>query len=306
EPNDSEEPVLALRDGRVVLSRWTDQAYGHYVVTEHEHEGVRFRVWYCHMDDRYVSAGDVLEQGQPVGELGATGGNWAEHVHINLEVPGRGLAGYVVRDVVDPAPHISMTPAPVGVDMARYFLPAHEFGDIVILKNNWGADDERVQLQREGNTSYITKNQLYEERVVNERGIWTVVDTSPEEGLFYRVEGGPFFPRYWMPGDKFRRTETVTFYRKADCSKWGEPFTWTSDIVFERLHEAWTSPGGERFEDVVQAAWMREGQWEERYYLAPHRGYVMWENRAGRRSFAVDVIRRGEQDDNQREVIPCL
>lgn len=91
-----------------VVDRSLDSAggYGKYVRVQHENNGSVFYTRYCHLDERYVSVGDTLVTGDAVGEVGTTGNVFGEHVHLNLEVPGYGLSGYVVADVVDPAPYL--------------------------------------------------------------------------------------------------------------------------------------------------------------------------------------------------------
>lgn len=112
---DSKRPVLAIYPGEVVRAQSTTSAgalsaYGWHIRVKCQNNGSVFYYWLCHMDKLYVAVGDVLEMGKPVGELGGSGasgaGSFAEHCHVNLEVPGYGLGGYVVSDVVDPAPYI--------------------------------------------------------------------------------------------------------------------------------------------------------------------------------------------------------
>jgi hypothetical protein len=108
------EPILCAFPG--VVTRSVNQgAYGNYVIIQSIWNGTLFNIWYCHMDDRYVSVGQQIEMGWAVGELGATGGPWGEHIHINVQVPGHGLSGYVVPDVVDPDPYTT-TEIPVQVN----------------------------------------------------------------------------------------------------------------------------------------------------------------------------------------------
>lgn len=107
---DSKEPVLALFDGIVIRSVRSSGAYGEFVIQQCFHNNGTFNLWYCHMDERFVFEGQSVKQGQPVGELGGTGG-FPEHIHLNLQVPGFGMQGLVVPDVVDPVPFISNTPA---------------------------------------------------------------------------------------------------------------------------------------------------------------------------------------------------
>jgi len=115
-PN-SKEMVLCVYDGVVERSLDSTGGYGKYVRVVHTRNGRQFYTRYCHLDTRVVSVGAIIEQGDPVGEIGTSGNVTGEHVHFNLEVPGFGLSGYVVADVVDPAPYlpIKVEPPPVVV-----------------------------------------------------------------------------------------------------------------------------------------------------------------------------------------------
>ena len=104
-PN-SKEMVLCAYDGTVERSLDSTGGYGKYVRVIHTNNGRQFYTRYCHLDTRVVQVGQTIKAGQPVGEIGTTGNVSGEHVHFNLEVPGFGLSGYVVADVVDPVPYL--------------------------------------------------------------------------------------------------------------------------------------------------------------------------------------------------------
>lgn len=105
EPN-SREPVLAMAPGRVTYAGWDSNGYGNLVTVESSHNGILYRIWYAHLDVVFASAGLVLRAGDAIGEVGNTGNTDGEHVHITMQVPGYGLSGYSVSDVIDPAPYI--------------------------------------------------------------------------------------------------------------------------------------------------------------------------------------------------------
>jgi murein DD-endopeptidase MepM/ murein hydrolase activator NlpD len=75
---------------------------------------------------RGAQVGQAIKAGQPVGEIGTSGNVSGEHVHFNLEVPGFGLSGYVVADVVDPVPYLPkpITQPPAATGPARMGLHA--------------------------------------------------------------------------------------------------------------------------------------------------------------------------------------
>lgn len=102
---DSKANVLCTYDGVVDRSLDSTGGYGKYIRVKHERNGHTFYTRYCHLDARFVEVGEQVIQGTPLGEIGATGNAFGEHVHLNLEVSSFGLDGYVVADVVDPDPY---------------------------------------------------------------------------------------------------------------------------------------------------------------------------------------------------------
>jgi hypothetical protein len=192
------------------------------------------------------------------------------------------------------------TTAPVGVAMPPYFLPAvGDYGDICILKNSWGAGDERQQLQRQGNLSFVTKNQNWERRRLASGGIYLELDTSPNETEYYTIEGSPWLPLSWSVGDEYLRNETVKFYRKSDCQPSQAPYTVTNKIKFTALHSTWTSPAGIQLSNVIELHWLIAGGTEEKYWFAAGLGLVQWQNRSGRHSWVSEIVPIGQQQNNQ-------
>lgn len=102
---DNKNPVLCAYDGIVERSLDSTGGYGKYVRMQHERNGSIFYTRYCHLDVRFVEVGQVLKQGDWIGEIGKSGFVTGEHVHFNLEVPNYGLSGYIVANVVDPMPY---------------------------------------------------------------------------------------------------------------------------------------------------------------------------------------------------------
>ena len=216
----------------------------------------------------------------------------------------------MVEDVIDPTPYIPSgaslppyNPAPA-VEMVPYFTPeSGDYGDIAILSNNWIDAEERQQLQREGTLVYVVKNSQWERRRIMAGGIYLEMDTSPGNAEYYTVTGGPWLPLSWRPGDTFNRRETVTFWKKADCTRvLGKgPYTATSDMRFEKLHVTWSSAGGVALKGVIELVWLVNGKIDERYFYAPHLGLVGWEKATGHKSWVAQIIKRGTQADNVRE-----
>ncbi len=304
-PPDSHEPVLCGVSGTVVKSANVGDAYGHYVIVRTAHNGHRIDLWYCHMDARYVNEGDEVEIGDYLGELGDTGGPWSEHVHINMQVPGIGSNDpkYVIPDTVDPHKYMSMIPqADTELDLADYLFPrSGNYGDICILANNWGEGDERQQLQREGNVSYVTKNQLWEKRLVTPNYIDLVLDISRGDGEFYTVQGH-WWPRHMTPGEVFSRVEEVTVYT-FDCQVVNQ-YTWMSDIIFAEQFTQRTINGTQLF-NVGRFLWRLNGTIEEEYWYAEGLGLVRWLAKDGRESHITELIPQGSQHNNVRQGSPC-
>jgi hypothetical protein len=189
------------------------------------------------------------------------------------------------------------------VSMPPYFLPkSGNFGDIVILANNWGEGDERQQLQRNGNISYVTKNQQWERRDLLSDGIYLKMDTSPENGQYYTIEGSPWLPLSWSVGNEFLRTETVKFFFKSNCQPAQTPYSTTNKIRFKALLPSWTSQAGVMLQNVIELEWLIAGQVEETYRYAPGLGLVSWGNRSGKKSWVTAVIPVGQQGNNIREI----
>lgn len=191
------------------------------------------------------------------------------------------------------------------LDMSRYFLPSSgNFGQIFVLKNNWGAGDERCQLQAENGVSFVTKNQQYERRTIDASYIKLTLDTSPGNGEYYTVTGN-WLPRYMSPGATFTRTETITFKYKANCQPVpSKPtYTATSSIKFDKHHASWTCPESSiTLPDVIELSWFAGGRVDERYWFAAGLGLIRWEKYSGQRSWIHELVPVGNQANNVKEV----
>ncbi|PJF33527.1 MAG: hypothetical protein CUN57_01925, partial [Phototrophicales bacterium] len=60
------------------------------------------------------------------------------------------------------------------------------------------------------------------------------------------------------------------------------------------------------FNNVVCIQWLVNGNVDETYYFAEGLGLIRWQKYDGKESWASELIKRGAQGDNEREVIPCL
>ena len=99
-------PILAVKDGKVLEAKdkvtW-GPAYGIAAVIDH---GNGLRAIYAHMSKILVKAGDVVKEGQQIGEVGSTGNSTGPHLHLEVRVaPWR----YNNKDV-DPDALLNGTP----------------------------------------------------------------------------------------------------------------------------------------------------------------------------------------------------
>lgn len=203
------------------------------------------------------------------------------------------------EDPEEPPPLPPPEPPTGRIDMAKYFLPAHgaEFGPIYMLTNNWGAGPERVQLQRNKQWSYVTKNRNWERRFIGKEKIYLQVDTSPNEDEFYTVEADMWMPRYMKPGEAFTRNELTTYYNKNTCIK-GTQVNWTSLIGFDKLIDI----EEHNLKDVAVLQWIFQGELEETYYFAPHVGLVGWVKNSGTSKSWISEFVPSHEQPNERGV----
>ena len=102
--------ILAAEDGRVIWasnlkSDGTPSKYGWHVILDH---GAGWRTWYAHMETLAVGVDYLVAAGDVLGLAGSTGNSTGIHLHLNVQHVGHGLDGYVVSDVVDPAPLLGL------------------------------------------------------------------------------------------------------------------------------------------------------------------------------------------------------
>ncbi|MEM7118947.1 MAG: GH25 family lysozyme, partial [Chloroflexota bacterium] len=203
------------------------------------------------------------------------------------------------------------------IDMTRYFFPPNDepMGEIYLLKNSWNGGQERVQLQRQGDVSYVVKNAKYEKRAIRNGKIYLEVDTSPGtdasgQDRYYTVDSETgWMPQKMAVGERFMRREMVTYYHKHN----GHQITQNhakSDLLFVKHHDSWTSHGDRTLNDVVELAWeviKGDGSTyiDERYFFAAGYGLVGWEKHSGEKSWITNENTAG-QSNNKMEQISFL
>ena len=78
--------IQSTGNGKVVKVQKIRTGYGNNVVIDH---GFGYTTLYGHMDQVFVSKGDVVTKGQPIGTVGSSGTSTAPHCHYEVRVNGR-------------------------------------------------------------------------------------------------------------------------------------------------------------------------------------------------------------------------
>lgn len=86
--------ILAAKGGTVVTSTYSPSA-GNYIMISH---GNGLNTVYMHASKRIVKVGDIVVQGQKIGEVGSTGYSTGPHLHFGVIVNG---------EYVNPVPYLS-------------------------------------------------------------------------------------------------------------------------------------------------------------------------------------------------------
>ena len=80
-------PIRALGNGRVSFAGWKS-GYGNLVIIQHD-ERYSTRYGHLHKFGRGIKSGTVVEQGQTIGTVGATGLATGPHLHFEFRVNGQ-------------------------------------------------------------------------------------------------------------------------------------------------------------------------------------------------------------------------
>jgi LysM repeat protein len=75
------QPIWAADSGVIVYAGWNNFGYGNVVVIDH---GSGWQTLYAHMDQIYVSCGQSVFQGTPIGTVGITGNTTGPHIHFEM------------------------------------------------------------------------------------------------------------------------------------------------------------------------------------------------------------------------------
>lgn len=72
--------IVASDAGTVTIAS-TQKGYGKVIYIDH---GNGYSTRYAHLNNYAVNKGDKVEKGQHIGDMGATGGNYAVHLHFEI------------------------------------------------------------------------------------------------------------------------------------------------------------------------------------------------------------------------------
>lgn len=287
EPAESSEPVICGVVGRVSVAGNAGTAYGFRVYIDFEYNGVPCTISYAHMDSVFVAVGQLVEPGDELGELGGQGKTedaFAEHVHINLQAPHGDNTNYVIPDVIDPVPYISMEPVndpdpPGSFDITPFIL-----GDGRRYYLRSAADhQELLQTQTDGLRWYQVKNTAWESFFLSQGYVCRDTDTSPGGGRYYTlrdhsgaVDGSRWMPQLMRVGQSFTTDLVrVQFYHKRNCTPSSDNSGNVRDTrVLVARHTDWVSRYGIVVPDVIEIHWTNGN---ETYFYGEDYGLVGWE-----------------------------
>ena len=74
-------PVTAADRGVVIRAGWNDQGYGQFVIIDHN---IDYLTLYAHLEQIFVTEGQIVGQGQLLGLVGSTGNSTGPHLHFEI------------------------------------------------------------------------------------------------------------------------------------------------------------------------------------------------------------------------------
>jgi len=77
--------VVAAASGQVILSTYSDNGYGSYIIVQHTDGSQTLS---AHLSERYVVLGQYVNQGEVIGAVGCTGWCTGNHVHFEVILGG--------------------------------------------------------------------------------------------------------------------------------------------------------------------------------------------------------------------------
>ncbi|MBQ3162474.1 MAG: peptidoglycan DD-metalloendopeptidase family protein [Oscillospiraceae bacterium] len=85
-PGCAGETIVASAGGTVIQASDKGNGYGKCVIIDH---GNGIATLYAHCSQLYVSMGDTVKQGDPIGAIGCTGYAYGNHLHFEVRVDGQ-------------------------------------------------------------------------------------------------------------------------------------------------------------------------------------------------------------------------
>ena len=73
--------VVAADTGIVVRAGWNNEGYGWLIIIDHRNG---YKTYYAHLHNIWVSQGEAVLKGQPIGTVGSTGNSTGPHVHFEI------------------------------------------------------------------------------------------------------------------------------------------------------------------------------------------------------------------------------
>lgn len=79
------DPIFSVKEGVVKAIEYSRFAYGNAILIDH---GGGYTTLYAHLSKIYVTKGDSVETGDQIGEMGATGRAFGDHLHFEVRKNG--------------------------------------------------------------------------------------------------------------------------------------------------------------------------------------------------------------------------
>lgn len=97
---DEGQEVIAITDGLVKYAK-SNSGWGWHVIVHHPKYGVYSH--YAHLQSFCVQENEEVKEGQLIGFLGGTGGNWAPHLHFEIRLadmpPNKYVTGMTIEEI---------------------------------------------------------------------------------------------------------------------------------------------------------------------------------------------------------------
>lgn len=96
------EPIYAVADGLVTISKDYYGGYGHLVEIQHRRDSGTIKTRYAHNSENLVKEGEWVKRGQVIAYMGSTGYSTGPHIHFELLINGEVWdAGQYIRNAIN-------------------------------------------------------------------------------------------------------------------------------------------------------------------------------------------------------------